>query len=173
MGKENTKHIVRFTTCLIAAWLLAPVSSIVLFSLLAITHQITYHDIAHSQRLPLVYALQFDYTPHSLLRFIPVAGFSNGIFIATNPVKSTNRPGVILHELRHAQHKLLAGPLFTPIYSTYNQFHLLLGYSVWETYLSNPFERDAYRFSGEQAKYNELVDRHAPQLTSLKFRQYP
>jgi len=169
MGKGKNKPITNLIIGFLLVWVLLPnISGLFLFSVLVLTQQIEYHSPAHDPRIPLAYAIKFNYTPSSILRLMPIAGFSSGILIAVNPNKSATRPGVILHELRHTQQRLLGGPFFIPTYSEFNRLHRQAGSSIWETYLSNPFERDAYHFSGEQTKYNELIDQHAPKLTRLK-----
>jgi hypothetical protein len=100
----------------------------------------------------------------------PSAGLNNGIFIAFDSIKVTHRPGVLTHELRHTWQRALGGPLQILAYSGWNHLAQAMGYSSWEAYLSNPFERDAYNFSGELTKYNELIDEHAPKLSNLKFK---
>ena len=148
-------------------WLVLPqIYSFCLFSTLIATHQIKYSGIIHDRHLPLIYALRFDYTSASILNFTPLVGFTSGIFIAVNPTTTSARSGVLRHELRHVWQFALMGPL--RIYTSFNTFHHLLGYDYWSTYLSNPFERDAYRFSNEQAKYNELIDQHAPSIDRLR-----
>jgi hypothetical protein len=179
MAKERNKLIRNAILVFIGIWFVLPnIASLTGFLLLMLTHQVKYTGMLNSPRLPLIYTPGFEYTRSSLLHyfaptstpFIKAVAFNSFAFVAYNPEILKDRPNIITHELRHTLQYTLGGPLTMIIYKGVNDIHRELGYSAWETYLSNPFERDAYRFSGELTRYNELIDQHAPELNRLKFK---
>lgn len=167
------KSIARYALIFIVSWIvITNYDGFVFFTFLVLTKQIAYSHIASDRDMKGIYALTFVYTPNSFLRYTspvklggqPVKGFNNGIFIAVDPEALSERPGILKHELRHTQQRLLWGPFFHIIYRGWNEIHEQKGYSWWDQYLSNPFEKDAYIFSNEEAHFNDLVSSYAPRL---------
>lgn len=161
----------------ILSWIiLSNYDGIIFFSFLVLTKQITYSHLASHPKLPNVYALTFFYTPNSILKYTspvklggePLKGFNNGVFIALDSKAIAERPDILTHELRHVQQRLLWGPLFHIVYGGWNEIKQQQGYTWWEQYLSNPFEKDAYIFSGEQNHYYKLIEDHAPSLAKMQ-----
>ena len=164
----------------ITIWILLPnVHGFILFQFLLTTRQIEYEGILTNPDLPLGYAIAFQFTDTSLLHYPnPIAGFTNppvhafsaGNFVAINHHKAPDHSEGALprHELRHAWQNTIYGPLNYIAYGGWKKMGQLQGKSYWEIYLSNPFERDAFAFSRDQNRYNDLIDRHVPHLQHLK-----
>ncbi len=174
----KTKPNYQLLAILLLVWFGLPnLFGLILFPVLITTGQIKYIGILTNPQLPLAYALAFEYTEHSLLHLPnpiagfsnpPVHGFSNGNFFAFNPHKLDDHSDLILHELRHAQQATVLGPFFYFLYSASNDLGTLRGYSYWETYLTNPFERDAFSITKDQTRYNQIIDERIPHQTDLK-----
>lgn len=101
---------------------------------------------------PHAWGWLFYVNPHtSLRRYMDKQnwkGWSRGNIIVVREDILATRPAILLHELRHVWQVMTFG-VFKPILYTLIAWSYHIRYGKKLGYLLNPFEQDAYRFSGE------------------------
>jgi hypothetical protein len=111
-------------------------------------------------KLPYAWSWMFYIRPNTQLwrrmEKIGMAGWSRGNTIVIREDVFIDRPAAALHELRHAWQAMTLGAfqplLYTIISRIYrHKYGRKLGYFL------NPFEQDAYRFSGESELLEQKI----------------
>jgi hypothetical protein len=125
--------------------------------------QISFVGIRTDKRLPYIWAWLFYVRSKTfLMRYMTKkkwAGLAGGNIIVIRKSITKTRPAVLSHELRHVWQMFVFG-IFKPIFYTLITGFNRLRYDAKLGYFLNPFEQDAYRFSGEGDLLQRKIDRY-------------
>lgn len=129
---------------------------------------IKFQQIYTNPKLPYAWALYFSVTPNSWAdnymnkmlkgKLGGAKGATHGHIIAFREkiIPPERRKAIVLHELRHTWQFMTFG-IFQPI--IYSGWNILMRPKLGPlgAYYTNPFERDAYIFSGEKELYKKRL----------------
>lgn len=121
-------------------------------------HQIKFIGLNTTPRLPYAWALAFEMLPNTWIikKYGEWGGFAIGNVNLFQPEKVKKRPSIKLHELYHSWQNMQGGILKSLVYNYYSVVRRLW-MNPKKAYITNPLEKTAYIFSGEEERYQELL----------------
>ncbi len=124
--------------------------------------KITPIKIYTNPKLPYAWGWMFYINPKTFVNKESWKGWSRGNIIVIQEGALASRPAIPLHELRHVWQVMIFG-IFQPILYTLIKWFYSFKYGKKLGYFLNPFEQDAYRFSGE----SDLLEQRIKSLSSI------